>query len=210
MHVQLRAGTISWTQGPLPSTILDQNLPPSSCVISILKEKRVSPKIVSVDFFVCFSFFFLIFFLHKCFPLAEMMTKFNKDMYAKMRSKKDELLSNIGKKTVRITGKGPSVIPAAYVTPVVSRADTTRTASPSTSVEELPTLVFKRPRLPDREKEKADPHTSTVWDDERLAVDRAHGFVTAEDLKVFSRVPFNNVVSRHVHKLVQVKCLCNS
>ena len=59
---QLRAGTISWTQGPLPSTILDQNLPPSSCVISILKEKRVSPKIVSVDFFVCFSFFFFNFF----------------------------------------------------------------------------------------------------------------------------------------------------
>ena len=40
-------------------------------------------------------------------------------------------------------------------------------------------------------------------------MDRAHGVVTVEDLKVFSRVPFNNVASRHVHKLVQVKCLCN-
>ena len=91
-----------------------------------------------------------------------MKTKFNKDMYAKMRSKKDEPLSNIGKKTVCVTGKGPSVIPAASVTLVVSGADTTRTASPSTSVEQLPTPVSKRPRLPDKEKEKVDPCTSTV------------------------------------------------
>ena len=138
-----------------------------------------------------------------------MTTKFNKDMYAKMRSKKDEPLSNIVKKTVRVTEKDPSIIPAASVTPVVSSAETTRTASPSTFVEKLPTPVSKRLRLSDKEKEKADPRTSTVWDDERLAVDRAHGVVTTEDLKVFSRVPFNNVASHHIHKLVQVKCLCN-
>ena len=149
------------------------------------------------------------FFLHKCFPLAEMTTKFNKDMYAKIRSKKDELLSNIGKKTVRVIGKGPSIVPVAFVTPVVSGAKMTMTASPSTSVEELPTLVSKRPRLSNREKEKADPCTSVVWNDKRLAVDRAHGVVTAEDLKVFFGVPFNNVTSRHVHKLVQVKSLCD-
>ena len=138
-----------------------------------------------------------------------MMTKFNKDMYTKMRSKKDEPLSNIGQKTVHVTGKGPSVVPAASVTPVVSGAETMRTTSPSTSVKELPTPVSKRPRLFDKEKEKADPHMSTVWNDERLVVDWAHGVVTVKDLKVFSKVPFNNVASRHIHKLVQVKCLCN-
>ena len=126
-----------------------------------------------------------------------------------MRAKKDKTLSNIGKKTVRVTEKGPSVVPVASVTPIVSGAETTRTTSPSTSVEELPTPVSKRPRLSEREKEKADPGSSTIWSDERLAVDRAHGVVTAEDLKVFSRVPFNNVASRHVHKLVQARCLCN-
>ena len=126
-----------------------------------------------------------------------------------MRVKKDEPLSNIGKKKVRVTGKGPSVVPVASVTLVVFGVETTRIASPSTSVEKLPTLVSKRLRLSDREKEKADPRSSTVWSDERLAVDRAHGVVTAEDLKVFSGVTFNNVASRHVHKLVQVKCLCN-
>ena len=126
-----------------------------------------------------------------------------------MRVKKDEPLSNIGKKKVRVTGKGPSVVPVASVTLVVFGVETTRIASPLTSVEKLPTLVSKRLRLSDREKEKADPRSSTVWSDERLAVDRAHGVVTAEDLKVFSGVTFNNVASRHVHKLVQVKCLCN-
>ena len=48
-----------------------------------------------------------------------MATKFNKDMYAKMRSKKDEPLSNIGKRTVHVTGKGPSATPAALVSPTV-------------------------------------------------------------------------------------------
>ena len=146
--------------------------------------------------------FFSFFFFYKCFPHAEIKTKFNKDMYAKMRSKKDEPLSNIGKKTVCVTRKGPFVIPVASVNLVVPGAETTRTTSPSTSVEELPTPTYKRPRLSNREKEKVNPRTSTVWDDERLAVDRAHEVVTAKDLKVFSRVPFNNVASRHVHELV--------
>ena len=46
---------------------------------------------------------------------------------------------------------------------------------------------------------------STIWSDERLAVDRAHGVITADDLKVFFEVPSNTVASRHVHRLIQVK-----
>ena len=72
-----------------------------------------------------------------------MMTKFNKDMYAKMRSKKDEPLSNIGKKAMRVTKKGPSVTPLGSVTPIVFVTETTRTASPATSVEEIPTPSSK-------------------------------------------------------------------
>ena len=33
--------------------------------------------------------------------------------------------------------------------------------------------------------------------------------MTAEDLKVISGVSFNEVVTRHMHKLVQVTFLCN-
>ena len=61
-----------------------------------------------------------------------MMTKFNKDMYAKMRSKKDEPLSSIGKKGVRVTGKGLSVTSVISATPIVSGVETVRTASPAT------------------------------------------------------------------------------
>nr|POE73122.1 hypothetical protein CFP56_79201 [Quercus suber] len=125
-------------------------------------------------------------------------------MYAKMRAKKDEVLSSIGKKTVRVTERGPSVTPTAIVTPFVFCNETTRTASPSTSIEELSTPVSKRPRLSEREKEKVDSRPSNIWGDERLAVERAHSVVTADDLRVFSRVPFNIVAGGHVHKLVQV------
>ena len=134
-----------------------------------------------------------------------MTTKFNKDMYGKMRAKKDEPLSNIGKKAVRITGRGSPAVPVTLITPVVSGAETTRMASPSTSIEELPTPASKRPRLSSKDKEKVDSRTSTIWSDERLAVDRAHGVITADDLKVFSGVPSNTVASRHVHRLVQVR-----
>ena len=131
-----------------------------------------------------------------------MMTKFNKDMYAKMRSKKDEPLSSIGKKGVRVTGKGPFVTPVTSATPIVYSVETVRTASPATSVEEIPTPSSKRPRILGKEKEKVDSHSSTVWGDEGLAVDRAYGVVTAKDLKVFTDVPFNVVANQQVHKLI--------
>ena len=138
-----------------------------------------------------------------------MTTKFNKDMYTKMRAKKDEPLLNIGKKKVRITGRGSPTVPAISITPVASDAETMRTASPSTSIKELPTPASKRPRLSSKEKEKVDPCTSTIWSDERLAVDRAHGVITAEDLKVFTGVPSNTVASRHVHRLIQIRSSCD-
>ena len=135
-----------------------------------------------------------------------MTTKFNKDMYAKMRSKKDELLSNLGKKAGRVTGKGPFVNPLGSATPMVSATETTRTASPTTSIEEIPTPGSKRPRVADKEKEKVDSRSSTIWDDERLAMDRVHEVVTPVDLRALSDMSLNEVASHHVHRLVQVWC----
>ena len=135
-----------------------------------------------------------------------MTTRFNKDMYAKMRSKKDEPLVNIGKNGVRITGKGLFVLPSADATPIASGVESLRVASLATSVEEIPTPSSKRQRLSVKEKEK-ERVGSSVWDDEGVAVERAHNIVKAEDLKVFSRVPLNVVTSQHVHKIVQVKPL---
>ena len=133
-----------------------------------------------------------------------MTTKFNKDMYAKMRAKKDEPLASIGKKVVRVTGKGPSIVPSMDATPIVSGVEGTQVASPATSVEEIPTPSSKRPRLSAKDKEKERAGLS-VFDDEGVAVERAHNVVKAENLKVFSGVPINVVASQHVHKIVQVR-----
>ena len=186
--------------GPLPSTTLDLTRLLTFFVTLVLRGKKVSIIIVSVDSsHVHFGF------SAKCFPLAKMTTKFNKDMYAKMRSKEDEPLLNLGKKAVRVTGKGPSVNPPCSVTPIVSTIETTRTASPTTSIEEIPTLGSKRPCVADKE-EKVDSQSSTIWDDKRLAVDRAHEVVTPADLRALSDMSLNEVASRHVHRLVQVWC----
>ena len=131
-----------------------------------------------------------------------MTTKFNKDMYAKMRSKKDKSLSSIGKNGVHVTGKGPSVTPVTSATPIVSGVETVRTASPTTSVEGIPTRSSKRPHISGKEKEKANSHSSTIWGNEGLAMDRAHRVVTAENLKVFTGVLFNVFTNQQVHKLV--------
>ena len=50
---------------------------------------------------------------------------------------------------------------------------------------------------------------SSIWDDDGLAVERAHEVVTTVDLKIFSGVPSNEIVARHVHKIIQVVYLCN-
>ena len=109
-------------------------------VKSELRAKRVSIILVNVD-----SSHVHLGFLVKRFPLAEMTTKFNKDIYAKMRSKKDEPISNLGKKTVRVTGKGPAPNPLSSVPPIASTTETTRTASPTVSIVEIPTSGSKRP-----------------------------------------------------------------
>ena len=131
-----------------------------------------------------------------------MTTKFNQDMYAKMRSKKNKPLSNLGKRIVRIMEKGVSVTPATLGTEMM------RTASSAASIEEI-TLIRKKPRVADKGKEKADSHSSNVWDDVGIAQARAQEVFTTEELKVLSSTPSNEVVGRHIHKLVQVLYLYN-
>ena len=107
-----------------------------------------------------------------------------------------------------MTGKGSSVTPVTFNTPIVSAVEMVRIASPATSVEEISTPSSKRLCMSSREREKANSHSSTVWSDRGLAMDRAHGVVTAKDLKALNGVPFNVVANQQVHKLVQVIRLC--
>ena len=47
-----------------------------------------------------------------------------------------------------------------------------------------------------------------MWSDGGLAMDRAHGVVTAEDLKALIGVSFNVVANQQVHKVIQVIGSC--
>ena len=82
-------------------------------------------------FFLSSFFFFFKKFFYKCFSSAEMTMKFNQEMYAKMRARKNEPLSNLRKRVVRVMEKGTPI------TLVTSIPEVTRTTSPATSVEEI-------------------------------------------------------------------------
>ena len=128
--------------------------------------------------------------------------KFNQGMYAKMRAKKNEPFSNLGKRTMRVVEKGVSVTLATPDT------ETMRIASSATSVEEI-TPLWKKQHMADKGKDKADSYSSSVWDNTSLMLAKAQEAFTAEELKVFSCMSFNEVMGRHIHKLVQVVYLCS-
>ena len=125
------------------------------CDSSILRGKKVSIRFVSVAFFL---FVITCTIIDKCSLLAEMTTKFNKDMYARMRNKKDEPLSAIGTKFVRITDRGTPILAALPSSPTSVPAGT---ASPTPSVEEL-IPHNKRLRVGDKQKERVDSRPSSI------------------------------------------------
>ena len=129
-----------------------------------------------------------------------MTTKFNKDMYARMRSKKDDPLSAIRAKSIFVTERGAPILAALPSTPTLR---TVGIALPTPSVEEL-TPRHKRPRTGDKQKEKVDSRSSSVWDDAGVVLAIAQDVFGADDMKVFSGVSVNEVVGRHLHKLIQV------
>lgn len=120
-----------------------------------------------------------------------MTTKFNQELYAKMKAKKNNLLSSLGKKVVLIFDKGTSI------TPTTSIPKAMKTASPTTLLEEI-TPHPKRQKTTVKGKEKVGSQTSSVWDDAGLALAQALNAVTTEDLKVLSSVPSHEVVNRHI------------
>ena len=129
-----------------------------------------------------------------------MTTKFNKDMYARMKGKKDKPLFAIGTKSVRITDRGVPILSALPSSPTSAPA---RGTSPTPSVEEVPPRN-KRVRVGEKQKENVDSRPSCVWDDAGVSVARAQETFSANELKVFFGVPVDDVARRHLHKLIQV------
>ena len=84
-----------------------------------------------------------------------MTTKFNQEMYTKMKAKKNKPFSSLGKKVVQDVEKG------TLITPTIFDPEATRTASPTTSLEEL-TPCLKRQRTLAKGKEKIGSQVSNV------------------------------------------------
>ena len=79
-------------------------LEPSPFVLRAIEIKEKSKCLFHIVIALNFPFFF--FFFNKCFSFTELTTKFNQEMYAKMRAKKNDPLSNLRKRVVRVLEKG--------------------------------------------------------------------------------------------------------
>ena len=148
----------------------------------------------------------LLVFLEINFTLlgAEMTTKFNKEMYAKIKGKKNEPLSAIGQRKLRITDKEKEkeTMERVSSTPTPD-LDEGQEASLGISIEEVVRPSKKR-KTRDKGKQKVG---FSVWEDAGVAMDRANELLTPGEMKEISSVPSHKMVSHHVHKLVQVTVL---
>ena len=130
-----------------------------------------------------------------------MTTKFNKEMYKKIKEKKNEPLSHIGQRRLRITDKEKEkeVVERGSSTPALD-LDEGLAASLDISVEEV-ARPSKKQKVVNKGKEKVG---ASVWSDAETAMDHANELLTPGEIKEISNVPSHEMVSRHVHKLVQV------
>ncbi|XP_050260106.1 uncharacterized protein LOC126705254 [Quercus robur] len=133
--------------------------------------------------------------------VLKMTSKFNKEMYAKIKGKKNEPLSSIGQKRLRITDreKEKEVVERGSSTPTLD-LDEGLLASPGVSIEEV-ARPSKKQKAASKGKGKAD---ASVWSDAGTAMDRATELFTPAEMREVTSIPSHEMVSRHVHKLVQV------
>ena len=144
----------------------------------------------------------LLLFLGINFSLdAEMTSKFNKEMYAKIKGKKNEPLSAIGQRVLRITDKEKEKETVERVSSTLAPdLDEGQAASPDVSIEEV-VRPLKERKMGAKGKEKV---SFSVWEDTGVAMDCVNELLTPREMKEISSVPSHEMVSRHVHKLVQV------
>ena len=175
---------------------------PSKYILEkIIMKRKVSPSIphlVFLNFVHCLirdnllfpsssssSFFFLFFFI-------EMTSRYNKDKYAYIRDLKNEplvkLTSNSKKRKLSEEKADAANLPLVNVAP----------SSPTPSLE----VTVATPPLT-RSKGKSKIGMS-LWDDHTIALGHVHNVITNDELKGLSSIPSHELVSRHIHKLVQV------
>ena len=72
--------------------------------------------------------------------------------------------------------------------------------SPDISVEEV-ARPFKKQKVASKGKEKVG---ASVWSDAEMAMDRANELFTTGEMREITSIPSHEIVSCHVHKLMQV------
>ena len=122
-----------------------------------------------------------------------MATWNSKDKYARIKNLKNELLTNLTSDSKK-RKLGDDKADTAVLTPSVH----TTPPSPTPSLEVTATTP---PITCARGKSKTG---MSVWDDPATALGRAHNVITNDELKGLSSIPSHELVSRHIHKLVQV------
>lgn len=117
-------------------------------------------------------------------PFAEMTTKFDQELYAKIKAKKNEPFSSIGTRRLRVVEKEKEkeVTEKISSTPTL---DEGRATSPSVSIEEVIPHT-KKHKTRDKGKEKVE---ASIWADAGLAMARANEVVMPEELKEISGMP---------------------
>ena len=132
-----------------------------------------------------------------------MTSKFNKEIYKKIKEKKNEPLSNIGQRKLRFTDREKErekeMVERGSSTPALDLEEG-QAALPGVSVEEV-ARPLKKWKVGSKGKEKIG---SSVWSDAEAAMDRANELLTPGEMKEISSIPSHEMVSRYVHKLVQV------
>ena len=126
-----------------------------------------------------------------------MTTKFNQEFYAWIKAEKNESLSSIGQRKLRVVEKEKEkeVAEKGSSTPAL---DEGWVASPTLSIKEI-TPRHKKRKTSEKGKEKVG---ASVWADTKTALARANKVVTPDELKKISDVPSHEMVNCHVHKLI--------
>ena len=108
-----------------------------------------------------------------------------------LKGKKNESLSKIALslKKQKTGGSFRIVISSFVHTPLPS--------SPTTSIEEFP--------APPRTWKGKEKKGESVWTDPATAFGWMHNVISEDELKALSLVPSYELVSHHIHKLVQVR-----
>ena len=161
---------------------------PSRYVLKYFEKRKV--RIPSFSFFFLFFWFICLCFLHLFLIL--LATRYSKDKYAHVKGMKNEPLSQLAietKKRKLNKEKGETT-----TSPIIYTA-------PSSPIPSLEMVTFSPPTTRSKGKSKIGKR---IWKDPATALGRAHNVVTDEDLKGLSFIPSHELVSRHIHKLVQV------